>query len=322
MAGLCLGALLLCGLFPGLYGVAIIAAMAGSVVVYLRFTRERQKELAALCKSLERIADGDYNVDLRACEEGEISILKDEIYKVTRSLEREARRLERDRVWLADTMADISHQLKTPLTSVAMMTELAASPDISPQKRRDFLEAARAGTERIRWLVTSMLKLSRLDADAVVFSRLPVPAGELIERAAAPLQILMEIKGIAFVREVEDFTVTGDPEWLTEAVGNILKNCVEHAKEGGTVTVRAGVNPLYRLVEISDDGPGISCEDLPHIFERFYRGKNASTDSAGIGLALSRGILLRHGGVIEAVSGAGKGTCFRIKLYDTAAIAD
>lgn len=295
----------------GLAAAVMAAAMIGLSVL---FTRRRYREIAELSDCLSRIAGGDYSIDLRKYAEGELSILRDEIYRVTRTLSHQAQDMKRDKTFLADMLADISHQLKTPLTSVAMMTEMLSDPALPPEKRREFLDGVRSGVERIRWLVMSLLRLSRLDAGAVRFRKDPVSVPALVEDALKPLHIAMELRQQTLETELEDAVVTGDAQWLTEAFGNLLKNSVEHAPVGGNIRVRCGANPLYILFEVENDGPGIPPEDLPHIFDRFYRGKNAAPDSAGIGLALARSILTKHNAALDVHSEANR-TRFAVKLY-------
>lgn len=316
LAGLGLAGTIACflsgGMLPGIFALLMAALGLG---LALRFARRRYRDIALLTDILAKIATGNYHVDLREYGEGELSILYDELHKVTRTLSRQAENLARDKTWLADTMADLSHQLKTPLTSVSMLADLLADPALPPEKREEFLRGMGSGIQRIRWLIASMLKLSRLDADAVTFRQEAVGVRPLVERAAESLGIPMELKGQRLVLELEDASVTGDLEWLSEAVGNLLKNCVEHTQAGGEIGVRCRDNPLYTQLEVWDNGPGIPADELPHIFERFYRGKNAAPDSAGIGLALSKSIINRHNGSIEATSGPHGGTRFAVKFY-------
>lgn len=310
---------ILCALFGGpAAAVCAMLAAAAMLVCAALFTHARYRDIARLSDSLAKISAGDYSVDLRKYGEGELSILYDELHKVTRTLSNQKERLERDKRWLADTMADISHQLKTPLTSVAMLTDLLADTGLPPAKREEFLEGIRTGTERIRWLVLSLLKLSKLDAGAVEFQKKPVDARQLVSQALGPLRIPIELKGQLIILELEDAVIIGDAAWLTEAVGNLLKNCVEHTPAGGRIGVRCKDNPLYIAMEVWDDGPGIAPQDLPHIFERFYRGQGATPDSVGIGLSLSKIIITQHGGVIEAKSRPSEGARFLLKFYKSA----
>jgi len=319
LAGFGLAGAVLCflsgGLLPGFFAAAAAAVILTSSIL---FTRSRYRDIARLSDCLSRIAAGDYSMDLREYGEGELSILYDELHKVTRTLSHQAERLERDKQWLADTLADISHQLKTPLTSVTMMTDLLDDPKLPPEKREEFLNGIRAGTERIRWLVLSLLKLSRLDADAVVFRQEPVDVGNLVELAIESLRIPMELKEQQFVPELEAAAITGDLTWLAEAVGNLLKNSMEHTPTGGRIGICCKDNPLYTMLEVWDDGPGIPKEDINRVFERFFRGKNAAPDSVGIGLALSKSIINHHGGMIEACAEPTEAVRFRLKLYKTA----
>lgn len=318
LAGAGAAGVILCALFGGaLPGLCAAAAVGAMLLCAIRFTRRRYRDIARLSDCLGKLAAGDYSLDLRRYREGELSVLYDELHKVTRTLAHQAETLARDKRWLADTMADISHQLKTPLTSVAMMTDLLADPGLPPEKRSEFLEGIRAGIERIRWLVLSLLKLSRLDADAVVFRRDAIPVQKLVEAALAPLRIPIELKGQRLTLELCDGVITGDLAWLAEALGNLVKNSVEHTPPGGRLGIVCVENPLYMLLEVSDSGEGIVRVDLPHLFKRFYRGKNAAPDSVGIGLALTKRIVTLHGGAIEAVPGMNEGARFRVKLYKT-----
>jgi len=163
-----------------------------------------------------------------------------------------------------------------------------------------------------------LLKLSRLDADAVVFRQEPVDVGNLVELAIESLRIPMELKEQQFVPELEAAAITGDLTWLAEAVGNLLKNSMEHTPTGGRIGICCKDNPLYTMLEVWDDGPGIPKEDINRVFERFFRGKNAAPDSVGIGLALSKSIINRHGGVIDACAEPTEAVRFRLKLYKTA----
>lgn len=295
--------------------MAVIGMLLMAEVTFL-FTRWRYRELAKLSAYLERIAAGDYSLDLRDNTEGELSILKSEIYKVTVTLREQAELLKREKRFLADAISDISHQLKTPLTSMFVMIDLLSDEDLPSDKRTEFTQNLRSQLERLQWLVTSLLKLAKIDAGAIPFKKEAVSVKALIERAAQPLLIPMEIKGETLILSGMDQTsFTGDFQWSAEAITNILKNCIEHTPEGGTISIDFTESPLYTLIRISDNGEGVDPEDLPHLFERFYKGKNARPDSIGIGLAMSQSILQHQGGHIEVRSEKGKGTQFTIKMY-------
>lgn len=294
-----------CALFSG--GLAL----GGGVWV----TLWRYREIGRLSQALRRICAGDTRLDLRSYSEGELSILRSELYKVTRMLTEQREQLRQERGQLADAISDISHQLKTPMTSLSVMTDLLGREELTPARRRAFTQSLRAQLERMEWLLSALLKLSRIDAGAVQFARSPVRVVELVQAATRPLQIPMDIcnQGLELDGD-EGVQFTGDFAWSREALVNILKNCVEHTPEGGLVRVSWSDNPLYTELIVSDTGPGIDREDLPHIFQRFYRGKNAGADSVGIGLALARSILTGQGGDLFAESPPEGGARFVLRF--------
>ena len=294
---------LLCGFTSGLFIVA--AAL---------FTRWRYRQLARLSDELRRINNGDYSLDLRDEREGELSILRSELYKTTVMLREQNEKLRGDKLALQNLLGDITHQLKTPLTSMFVMTDLLSEEDLPEERRREFTGRIRAQLERLQGLVTSLLKLSRLDAGTAQLRREPVAARVLLERATAPLLILMELKNQTMTMEDNAVTLLCDPGWTAEAVLNVLKNCVEHTPVGGELAVRCADNPLYGQICIEDSGEGIDPVDLPHIFDRFFRGRNAQEDSVGIGLAMAAAIVQGQGGSIVAGAGSLGGSGFTLRF--------
>ncbi|MDD3840992.1 MAG: HAMP domain-containing sensor histidine kinase [Clostridia bacterium] len=296
-------------------GILISITVLLLCMVFFLFTVQRYRHIKKLSEYLRRISQGEYSLDIRDNVEGELSILKSEIYKVTLMLSEYNEQLKQERLVLSEQMADISHQLKTPLTSMMVMIDLLRRENLSEQKRQEFTSHLYAQLERIEWLVSSLLKMSKLDAGVVEMNLQEVPAQALIEKALNPLLIPMEIKDITYSIEGENQVLICDLHWTTEAVINVLKNCIEHTPKGGKIEILFKDNPLYSEIQISDSGIGIPKEDLPHIFTRFYRGKNASPDSVGIGLAMSKSILRSQGGDITIKSKPDKGSTFFIRLY-------
>ncbi len=316
---LCAAAALFGGIFGGA-GAALAAFLSGLAVSAAAFLFEywKYRQIGRLADYLTRINAGEYDLDVRDNAEGELSILKNEIYKVTSRLAEYNEKLRREKVQLADAMSDISHQLKTPLTSMMMMADLLRDEDLPTDKREEFTARLLAQLERIQWLVSSLLKLSKLDVGTVVMKREPVRLRDAVEKAAAPLRIPMELKGQALLLNgPEDAAFPGDLAWTAEALLNVMKNCMEHTPAGGEVRAEWSDNPIYAEIRIADTGEGIDKADLPHIFTRFYRGKNASEDSVGIGLAMAKSILSQQHGEISALSEPGRGTEFRIRIYKT-----
>ncbi|MDQ0089102.1 signal transduction histidine kinase [Paenibacillus anaericanus] len=282
----------------------------------LVFTRWRYREIEKLSGYLRQISGGDYSLDVRDNQEGELSILKNDIYKVTLMLSEQSSLLQQEKIELTNAISDISHQLKTPLTSMTMMADLLSNPELPVEKRREFTRNIRIQLERIGWLVSSLLKFSKIDAGTALFKHDQIVVKKLIQRALEPVLIPMDIKEqkLSVIGE-DNATFIGDLNWTAEAMINILKNCVEHTHVGGEINISFSENALFTEIIVADNGKGIPKEDIPYIFNRFYKGKNASEDSVGIGLALSHSIITSQNGDIEVKSGKEKGTQFRIKFY-------
>lgn len=280
------------------------------------FTRWRYREIEKLSVYLRQISSGNYSLDVRDNQEGELSILKNDIYKVTLMLSEQRSLLQQDKIKLTDAISDISHQLKTPLTSMTVMADLLRDPELPQAKRTEFTRNIRIQLERIDWLVTSLLKLSKIEAKTVPFKKDRVPVKMLVQKALEPVLIPMDIKDISVsVQGEETVAFLGDLHWTAEALINILKNCVEHTEEGGAIAVSFSENALFTEIIIEDNGKGIPKEDLPYIFKRFYKGKNASEGSIGIGLSMAHSMITSQNGVIDVASDKDKGTQFRIKFY-------
>jgi signal transduction histidine kinase len=284
------------------------------ITVFVIHTRRRYAQIAKLSSYLKRINSGDYALDVRDNTEGELSILKSEIYKVTVMLREQNDILLHDKAALQTALSDISHQLKTPLTSMFMMTDLLCDAQLTEEKRREFTDRLRAQLKRIQWLVSSLLKLSKLDAKAVAFKPVLVSARTLLEKACAPLLIPIEIRNQTLSLDDGGVTIRCDENWTAEALVNILKNCVEHTPEGGRLSITCTSNPLYTQILIRDSGPGIDLKDLPHVFSRFYRGKNAANDSVGIGLAMAAAIVKGQNGAIDAANHPQGGSMFTVRF--------
>lgn len=294
----------------------VFAASALLMGSSLAFTRWRYREIEKLSSYLRQISSGNDSLDVRDNQEGELSILKNDIYKVTLMLSERRSLLQQDKIQLTDAISDISHQLKTPLTSMTVMADLLRDPELPQAKRTEFTRNIRIQLERIDWLVTSLLKLSKIEAKTVSFKKDRVRVNMLVQKALEPVLIPMDIKDISVSVQGEDTVAfVGDLQWTAEALINILKNCVEHTEEGGAIAISFSENALFTEIIIADNGKGIPKEDLPYIFKRFYKGKNASEGSIGIGLSMAHSMITSQNGVIDVASGKDKGTQFRIKFY-------
>lgn len=296
-------------------GCLTLAACGCLILLYTVFNVWRYRELRRLSSYLARVYAGGKTLDLRTNREGELSILKNDLYKLTTRLTQQAELLHKDKRYLADALSDISHQLKTPLTSLLVMNELLAEPSLPLEKRQEFLRRSGEQLHRIQWLVQTLLKLSRLDAAVIEMEPAATALLPLVQKAAASLAIPVEAKELMLSVAVKpSLCIFCDPAWTQEALCNILKNCVEHTPPKGRIVIEAAENPLHAELTVTDTGGGIAPEDLPHLFERFYRGKNAGSDSVGIGLAMSKAILNRQNADLTAENVPG-GARFVLKFF-------
>lgn len=299
-----------------LFGVYVLLISMAGAARYLAFTRKRYEAVSALSCQLDRILHGDYRMDLIPDEEGELALLTSEIYKVTLRLKEQADALEQETKYLSDSLADISHQIRTPLTSMRMIVPRLQREEVTAEERRKYVGEVIALLSRTEWLVASLLKIARLESGAAVVQCERISAAEVVEKALSPVDILIDLKEITCKVSIKEKTeFRGDIHWSAEAVGNILKNCVEHMPERGRLEISAEENPVYTEIMITDSGPGIASEDIPHLFERFYRGKDSGTDHVGIGLALSRMIVHRQNGTIRVENRSEGGARFTIRFY-------
>ncbi len=294
---------------------AAAACVFGGLYVYKM--RKYKRSLKQLSSEIDRILHGEEELSLGSYEEGEIAILRDEIYKMTVRLREQSEKLTKDKGILADSLADISHQIRTPLTTLNLMTARMMQEGENPQQRKKILREMNRMQERIDWLITALLKLSKLDAGAVQMERRMIDLSDFLRRALEPFEIQMELRGqTCSIEGAKGLTIYADETWTLEAVQNILKNSLEYTPPEGTLLITCCTNPLYTEIAIYDEGPGISTEDLPHLFERFYRGKNASAASFGIGLSLAQMIMNRQNGIICAENRKEGGSCFRVRFYN------
>ena len=281
--------------------------------------RRRERKLKELTLYLLKLQDGAELPPFESFEEGQLGVLQSEIYKMVNLLDEETKKSKRQNHYLADMLSDISHQIKTPLAGITLMTDLLKDPELPEEKREEFVEKIDRQTEKITWLVRNLLTLAQLEADMLKLKKEIVSARELVETAIGPLNILAELKGVELKTSLPEGTaLTCDKAWTAEALSNVIKNCIEHvsAEAGKHVWISVTENNFAVTFTIQDDGPGIPAEELPHIFERFYKGKNSSKNSVSIGLSMARQLFLQQNGTIEAAIEAGKGTTFRIRFYN------
>lgn len=309
---LCAAVTAVCFYFDLRAGILTAALSLLLLLLYLLDARRRYRAMARLAEDIDAVLHGRRDVSFAQYTEGEVSLLRSELRKMTVRLREQADQLLKEKVQLAESMADVSHQMRTPLTAVNLLLASLGDPDAPEEARKKDLHALRRQMQRMDWLVNSLLKLAKLDAGTVRFRPERVSLSDLIARASEPLQIIMEVKGQRLAVQASGCTDC-DLAWTSEALGNILKNCTEHMGEG-TITVTAEENAVAACIRVRDEGGGIDPEDLPHLFERYYKGRNASEESVGIGLALSRSILAAQNGTVTAANVPG-GAEFTLKLY-------
>lgn len=284
------------------------------IFLHIFTTWRRYCRINALAADIDKILHGNDTLSLDSFEEGELAVLQSEICKMTVCLREQRQRLIGDKMYLADSIADISHQIRTPLTSINILVHLLSQSDISSDRRYQLCFELKQMLSRIDWLITSLLKISRLDAGTIAFNPETITLEELIRKSCEPLLVSVELHGQHLdIKASGNFY--GDVSWSCEAIGNIIKNCTEHTPEGGTISVWGEENPLFSEICICDTGCGISKKDLPHIFERFYKGSDSDGGSFGIGLNLARMIITGQNGTVKAENRTSGGAKFVIRFY-------
>lgn len=285
-------------------------------VLFLGYLKIQKKQTMDIAKRIERINLGDYSLQIDENSEDELSLLDNQIYRTTVKFREQAENSRKDKENLQKSLSDISHQLKTPLTSIIVMVDNILDDDDMPLEiRREFLNDIKHNTNTISFLVQSLLKLSKLDAEAVKFRYEQVEVKSIVDECIKNTAVMAEILGVRLETDCNDIILNCDRKWLCEAITNIIKNCIEHS-QNGNIKITADQNKLYTKISIKDNGSGIAKEDLPHIFERFYKGKNSSDDSVGIGLSLAKTIIEKQGGYISVSSELNKGSEFVIKFFN------
>ena len=284
-------------------------------IIFFKYNHSESKKINEITKYIEEINRGNYKLNIEENTEDELSILKNELYKITVMLKEVAENSQKDKTTLKDSLSDISHQIKTPITSILIMLDNILSDENMPEDiKKDFIKDIKREIINIKFLVESILKLSKIDSNSIKFIKKEVFIKDIIDEAVKNVSMLSELKNIEIIVSGDDSIKTiCDLKWQVEAITNILKNCIEHSYENRKIYINYNQNNMYTELKIEDNGTGIDAKDLPHIFERFYKGKNSSSDSVGIGLALSKSIIESNNGYIQVDSELNKGTTFIIK---------
>lgn len=294
------------------------------ICIFVKYNKGQNKKISEITKYIEDINRGIYTLSIQENSEDELSILKNELYKITVMLREQSENSIKDKMQLKKSLEDISHQLKTPLTSIIIMLDnLLDNLNMDVDIRNDFIKSIYREISNINFFIQALLKLSKFDVNTIKFNRKEEKIRDIIDQAQQNVETLCDLRKIK-IETIPDFgqapfrnpEVVCDIKWQVEAITNIIKNCVEHSESGTKISIKYGKNDLYSEILIEDQGSGIDPEDLKHIFERFYKGKNSSKDSVGIGLSLAKTIIEKDNGYITVESEMGKGSKFCIRYLN------
>ena len=270
----------------------------------------KKRQVEELSQNVRKIIDGQ-DIDLRISNEGAWNILKNDIHILAKLKNEQVNVLQHEKDVLKDTLADISHQLKTPLTSTMIMIDLLENAP--PDKQAEFIQNIKTGLHRTEWLVATLLKMAKLDVGAVMFSLEPTSSALLIEQAITPLQIQLELKNQR-IEVTGETTLVCDKRWTAEALGNIIKNASEHSPNDSKICIESGENPICTWINVTDSGSGLSLTQIAKLFRRFEGSQNGV--GYGIGLPLALSIMRGQDGDIEVTGGGdGMGATFTLKLF-------
>ncbi|NLJ61649.1 MAG: HAMP domain-containing histidine kinase [Firmicutes bacterium] len=286
-------------------------AFAGGLMLFLQGAGEEKRlkeELLELSDYLRALHLGEDQIILRDDLFGQ---LRDDLYKTVLILRESREKALAARALLKRNIEDITHQIKTPLTTIQLMLDLIQEDDAN---QAEYIARLDGEIDRLNRLTSSLLKLSSLDAGAITFRSERFGAESMIYEAIQPVEGLIQKKQVDLRLTGRDFEINGDRSWLMEAVLNLVKNAVEAVEEKGIVEIRLSETDIYLSIAVRDNGPGIPTEDLRYIFERFFKSQNAEKESFGIGLSMAKSIVEGHGGSLEVESGS-SGSCFEIRLY-------
>ena len=292
----------------GIFGIA-------SLSIFMRYVLIQEKELKEINEYIKEVNNKNYSLKIEDNKDGELSRLRNELYKTTVILREAAENSEEEKEKLSIAIADISHQLKTPLTSIRIMLDnISDNPDMPQEIREDFIQDISKQVEHMSSLVISLLKIAKFDAGTIKMENEEIDAKKLIDSVINNLAILIEIKEIEVITKIDEKAIfIADYKWQQEALTNILKNAIEHSQPKSNIYIIVENTSIFLKIKIKDERQGIAQKDLKHIFERFYKAKNCNEDSIGIGLSLAKTIIEQNNGYIKATSEVGKGTLFEIK---------
>ena len=307
---------------PYLIAICVLGLIVAALVVYIIVDKHRRKkDLDELIEFLTKVQDRDTFPDLGLEAEGRMLILRSEIYKLASTLQEQYAGEVKKNTYMADMLSNISHQIKTPLTAINLMTDALKNGNLDEAQRRRCIANITAQTDHITWLVRSLLTLAEIDAGVLVLKKESVPVRDIVDGIVSSIAVEADIKDVAIeVNVPAENTINCDKRWMSEAFSNIIKNSLQHTEAGGTIKISSEETNLSVNIRIEDNGCGISKKDLPNIFERFYHGEKSDPNSNGIGLSLAKQIINSQNGTISCESEEGRGTIFEIKIYKSATV--
>ena len=287
------------------------------IYFFVKYNCKNDKEIDKIIKCIEDINHKNYELKLDEISEDKLSILKQEIYKTTIMLKENAENSLKDKISIKNSLQDISHQIKTPLTSINILLDnIIDNPDMDSETRQNFIKQIKRGITNINFLVQSILKLSKFEANTINFIKEGTTIKKLVNEAVKNVSNLCDLKNvdIEIINKCKN-KILCDSKWQIEAITNILKNAVEYSDVSNKVIIECEDNNIYSQIRIKDFGKGMDKEDTLNIFKRFYKGKDAGKDSVGIGLSLAKAIIEEENGRVTVDSIKGKGTTFTIKYF-------
>lgn len=295
--------------------ISILIYSLTIILIIIIYNKKEKAKINKITNYLKELNNHQYSLAIEDNQEEDLSLLKNEIYKTAITLNEQTLLLKKDKESLKDSLSDISHQLKTPLTSINLMIDTLRHQDnLSSTERRELLNNIHRKITNTNFLVHSLLKLSKFDANTIEFNRQNNTLSKILKEVLDNLSTLSDLKDIKInIKGSKDISLYCDYKWEVEALTNIIKNCIEHSNNSSKIDITYQKNDIFTKIIIQDNGCGISKKDLPHIFDRFYKAQNSSKDSIGIGLSLAKTIIEKDNGYITVDSVINKGTTFTIK---------